>query len=93
MSLFWGGLFVLFYSFIFLLFGEVIICLFIDVLEVIEMVIDYLFWVIILFIVVMGCFLFDGVFVGLICVKDMCNIMLFSVVVGFFGLFWLVSSW
>ena len=36
-----------------------------------------------------GLFLFDGVFVGLTRAKDMRNTMLFSALVGFFGLFWI----
>ncbi|GGF08362.1 MATE family efflux transporter DinF [Pseudoalteromonas gelatinilytica] len=93
LSLFWGGLFALFYSLIFLLFGEAIIRLLTDVPEVISLATVYLPWVILLPIAAMGCFLFDGVFVGLTRAKDMRNTMLFSAVVGFFGLFWLVSSW
>ena len=93
LSLFWGGLFALFYSLIFLLFGESIIRLLTDVPEVISLATVYLPWVIILPIAAMGCFLFDGVFVGLTRAKDMRNTMLFSALVGFFGLFWVVSSW
>ena len=93
LSLFWGGLFALFYSLIFLIFGNAIIRLLTDVPEVITMAADYLPWVIILPIAAMACFLFDGVFVGLTRAKDMRNTMLISAVFGFFGLFWLVSDW
>jgi MATE family multidrug resistance protein len=93
LSLFWGGLFALFYSLIFLVFGGAIIRLLTDVPEVVSMATHYLPWVIILPIAAMGCFLFDGVFVGLTRAKDMRNTMLISATFGFFGLFWLVSDW
>ncbi|EWH04724.1 multidrug transporter MatE [Pseudoalteromonas lipolytica SCSIO 04301] len=93
LSLFWGGLFALFYSLIFLVFGGAIIRLLTDVPEVVNMATHYLPWVIILPIAAMGCFLFDGVFVGLTRAKDMRNTMLISATFGFFGLFWLVSDW
>ncbi|WP_462169318.1 MATE family efflux transporter [Pseudoalteromonas lipolytica] len=93
LSLFWGGLFALFYSLIFFVFGGAIIRLLTDVPEVVSMATHYLPWVIILPIAAMGCFLFDGVFVGLTRAKDMRNTMLISATFGFFGLFWLVSDW
>ena len=87
LSLFWGGLFALFYSLIFFVFGGAIIRLLTDVPEVVSLATHYLPWVIILPIAAMGCFLFDGVFVGLTRAKDMRNTMLISATFGFFGLF------
>ena len=84
LSLFWGGLFALFYSLIFLIFGNAIIRLLTDVPEVIRMAADYLPWVIILPIAAMACFLFDGVFVGLMRASAMRNTMLFSAIMVFF---------
>ncbi|WP_404342073.1 MATE family efflux transporter DinF [Pseudoalteromonas mariniglutinosa] len=93
LSLFWGAIFALFYSLLFLLFGAKIIALLTSVPEVIDTANAYLPWVIVLPIVAMGCFLFDGIFVGLTRAKDMRNTMLFSALIGFFAVFWLFREW
>ena len=39
------------------------------------------------------CFIFDGVFIGLTRAKDMRNAMIVSSIFGFFGVFLLLESW
>lgn len=91
-SVFWGMLFGLLYSLFFAVFGAQIIMLLTNVPEVINEARLYLPWVIALPLLAMSCFLFDGVFVGLTRAKDMCNSMLFSATVGFFGVFWIFNE-
>lgn len=88
-SVFWGGLFGLFYSVFFALLGKQIISLLTDIPEVINAAQSYLLWIILLPTLAMSCFLFDGIFVGLTRAKDMRNTMIISALIGFFGVFWL----
>jgi MATE family multidrug resistance protein len=76
-------MFALLYSFVFALFGLSIVKLLTNIPEVISASQAYLFWLIILPLVAMWCFIFDGVFVGLTRAQDMRNSMFFAVVFGF----------
>ncbi|MBB1431721.1 MATE family efflux transporter DinF [Pseudoalteromonas sp. SG43-4] len=87
-SVFWGMLFGVLYSLFFALFGNTIIKLLTNVPEVIQEATHYLPWIVVLPILAMSCFLFDGVFVGLTRAKNMRNSMMLSAGVGFFGVFW-----
>ncbi|MBH0069421.1 MATE family efflux transporter [Pseudoalteromonas sp. NZS100] len=87
-SVFWGMLFGVLYSLFFALFGNTIIKLLTNVPEVIQEATHYLPWIVVLPILAMSCFLFDGVFVGLTRAKNMRNSMILSAGVGFFGVFW-----
>lgn len=92
-SVFWGMLFAFCYSVFFALLGKKIITLLTDIPEVITAANEYLPWLIFMPLAAMSCFLFDGIFVGLTRAKDMRNTMVFSALVGFFGVFWLFSAW
>ncbi|WP_201023021.1 MATE family efflux transporter [Pseudoalteromonas sp. H103] len=92
-SVFWGMLFGILYSAFFALFGSTIIKLLTNVPEVIQEATHYLPWVIVLPILAMSCFLFDGVFVGLTRAKNMRNSMILSAGVGFYGVFWVFIDW
>lgn len=92
-SVFWGMLFAFCYSVFFALFGKKIITLLTDIPEVISAANEYLAWLIFMPLAAMSCFLFDGIFVGLTRAKDMRNTMVFSALVGFFGVFWVFSAW
>ncbi|MBB1347421.1 MULTISPECIES: MATE family efflux transporter DinF [unclassified Pseudoalteromonas] len=87
-SVFWGMLFGVLYSLFFALFGNTIIKLLTNVPEVIQEATHYLPWIVVLPILAMSCFLFDGIFVGLTRAKNMRNSMILSAGVGFFGVFW-----
>ncbi|WP_246240040.1 MATE family efflux transporter DinF [Pseudoalteromonas caenipelagi] len=93
LSLFWGGAFALLYTLIFAAFGNEIITLLTDIPEVISHAQSYLPWLIALPIIAMGCFLFDGVFVGLTRAKEMRNSMLLSTTFGFFLPLLLATAW
>jgi MATE family multidrug resistance protein len=92
-SVFWGMLFGLVSSLFFAVFGRYIITLLTNVPNVIREATIYLPWIIVLPLLAMSCFLFDGVFVGLTRAKDMRNSMLLSAAVGFFGVFALFHQW
>ena len=86
-------LFGVLYSLFFALFGNTIIKLLTNVPEVIQEATHYLPWIVVLPILAMSCFLFDGVFVGLTRAKNMRNSMILSAGVGFFGVFWVFIDW
>jgi MATE family multidrug resistance protein len=92
-SLFWGAVFAALYSVTFALLGADIIALLTDLPDVIDEAVRYLPWLIVLPLIAMGCFLFDGIFVGLTRAKEMRNSMLLSASVGFFLPWWLTTSW
>ncbi|MCF6438394.1 MATE family efflux transporter [Pseudoalteromonas luteoviolacea] len=83
-STLWGGLFALLYCFVFALFGPSIIGMLTTIPSVVETALIYLPWLIILPLIAMSCFLFDGVFVGLTRAREMRNSMIFSALFGFF---------
>ncbi|WP_261626065.1 MATE family efflux transporter DinF [Pseudoalteromonas holothuriae] len=93
LSVFWGAVFALLYSLLFAIFGNQIIMLLTDIPEVITHAYRYLPWLIILPIIAMACFLFDGVFVGLTRAREMRNSMLLAATMGFFLPFMLTTSW
>ncbi|OHU96397.1 MATE family efflux transporter [Pseudoalteromonas byunsanensis] len=92
-SVFWGGIFALLYALFFATVGTQLIQLLTDIPEVVAHAQMYLPWLTLLPVVAMGCFIFDGVFVGLTRAKAMRNSMLFSAGLGFFLPFVLTMSW
>ncbi|KZN44802.1 MATE family efflux transporter DinF [Pseudoalteromonas luteoviolacea] len=91
-SVFWGSVFALLYCVIFAVFGELIITLLTSIPSVIETATGYLPWLVILPIIAMSCFLFDGIFVGLTRAREMRNSMIVSAVCGFFLPFLIVKD-
>ncbi|WP_105199988.1 MATE family efflux transporter DinF [Pseudoalteromonas sp. T1lg10] len=92
-SLQWGAVFAVLYAVGFYVFGEQVIRLLTDVPEVNSLAIAYLPWLVLMPLIAMSCFLFDGIFVGLMRAKDMRNTMMLSALVGFFGVFVLTQGW
>jgi len=92
-SVFWGVLFGVLYSVFFAVFGRYIITLLTNVPDVIELATTYLPWIIVLPLLAMSCFLFDGIFVGLTRAKDMRNSMFVAAGIGFFGVFFIFNQW
>ncbi|WP_417710162.1 MATE family efflux transporter DinF [Pseudoalteromonas umbrosa] len=83
-SILWGSLFAVLYCFVFALFGPSIIGMLTTIPSVVDTALVYLPWLIILPLIAMSCFLFDGVFVGLTRAREMRNSMIFSALFGFF---------
>ncbi|KZN68890.1 hypothetical protein N478_13275 [Pseudoalteromonas luteoviolacea S4060-1] len=91
-SVFWGAVFALLYCIIFAVFGESIITLLTSIPSVINTATGYLPWLVVLPIIAMSCFLFDGVFVGLTRAREMRNSMIVSAVCGFFLPFFVMKD-
>ncbi|WP_080672641.1 MATE family efflux transporter DinF [Pseudoalteromonas luteoviolacea] len=83
-SVLWGGVFAILYCFVFAVFGPTIIGMLTSIPSVVETALVYLPWLIVLPLIAMNCFLFDGVFVGLTRAREMRNSMIFSALFGFF---------
>ena len=91
-SLFWTGIFAVGYSVIFYLFNEEIILLMSSIPSVIALAKQYIIWVILLPLAACWCFLFDGVYIGLMQAKVMKNTMLISTFCCFFPAWLLLQS-
>jgi MATE family multidrug resistance protein len=91
-GLFWSSIFSLVYAIVFWLFGSDIINLLTDQLSLRENAKSYLGLMIALPLIAHWCFLFDGVFVGLTHGRAMRDSMILSAAVGFFAVWWMVST-
>ena len=91
-SLFWTGLFAVGYSLLFFFLGEQLLTLISDIPSVIEFAKEYLFWMILLPIIACWCFLFDGVYIGLMQARVMRNSMVFSTFACFFPCWWVLQN-
>lgn len=81
------------YSLLFLLAGHALIHLMTDLDEIRKTASEYIMYIYWLPICAAGCFLLDGIFVGLADGKSMRNSMLISVLLVYFPLFYLLSDW
>ena len=84
LALLWSGLFALLYSTVFWLFGKKLILLMTSIESVINYAQQYLIWIIFLPLIACWCYLFDGVYIGLMQAKVMRNSMLISTFLVFF---------
>lgn len=91
-ALFWTGLFALTYSALFAIAGDLLIGLLTDIPEVVFSTEQYVHWMIILPILGCWCYLFDGVFVGLMKAKVMRNSMIIATFGCFFPMWWLLQG-
>lgn len=88
-ALLWTGIFAIGYSLLFAYGGELLLTLISDIPSVITYAKEYLLWMTILPIIACWCFLFDGVYIGLMQAKVMRNSMIFSTFACFFPCWWL----
>jgi MATE family multidrug resistance protein len=91
LALFWTAIFALFYSVIFWLFGEQLILLMTSIKSVVNYAQQYLLWIVFLPLLSCWCYLFDGVYIGLMQAKIMRNSMLFSTFMIFFPTWFLLQ--
>jgi len=82
-SLFWTGAFALCYSFIFIFAGDIFVTWITDIDEVITFTEQYMFWIILLPLIGCWCYLYDGIYIGLMQARAMRN----SMIVATFGCF------
>lgn len=88
LSLIWTGIFALAYSSGFYLLGQQFIYLITDIESVVLVASEYLPWMILLPVISCWCFLFDGVYIGLMQAKAMRNSMIVATFACFFPM-WL----
>jgi MATE family multidrug resistance protein len=91
-ALFWTGLFALSYSLLFAIAGDFFVGLLTDIPDVVISTKQYIYWIIILPILGCWCYLFDGVFVGLMKAKAMRNSMILATFGCFFPMWWLFQG-
>jgi len=91
-ALFWTAIFALFYSIIFYIFGESLILLMTSIAAVVEFATQYLFWIVLLPLIACWCYLFDGIYIGLMEAKTMRNSMIISTFLVFFPAWFMLQS-
>jgi MATE family multidrug resistance protein len=91
-SLFWTTIFAVFYSGLFMMLGDAIIAIMSNIPDVIAFTKHYMVWIIILPLVACWCFLFDGVYIGLMQAKIMRNSMIISTFGVFFPVWFLLQE-
>ena len=91
-ALMWTGIFAVAYSLLFTFFGEYLLLLISDIPSVIDFAKEYLFWMMLLPVISCWCYLFDGVYIGLMQAKAMRNSMVIATFACFFPLWWLLKN-
>lgn len=91
-ALVWTVFFALAYSLLFIFFGENLLSLITDIPSVVDFAKEYLFWMMLLPVIACWCYLFDGVYIGLMQAKAMRNSMVIATFACFFPLWWLLKS-
>lgn len=92
LSLLWTAIFALGYSALFAIAGDFIVTLITDIPSVIATTSQYLTWVIVMPLLACWCYLFDGVYIGLMQAKVMRNSMIVASFGCFFPFWWLLES-
>ena len=92
LSLFWTAVFAIFYSVIFIVFGEALVRLMTNIETVMVLTNTYIVWLWVMPILACWCYLFDGVYIGLMRAKVMRNSMIISTFLGFFPLWFIFQS-
>jgi len=92
-ALLWTGAFAVLYSLLFAFAGEYLLTLISDIPSVVNFAKDYLIWMVLLPVISCWCYLFDGVYIGLMQAKAMRNSMIIATFGCFFPLWWLLKSW
>lgn len=91
-ALAWTGVCAVGYSLLFIFFGENLLLLISDIPSVVDFAKEYLFWMMLLPVIACWCYLFDGVYIGLMQAKAMRNSMVIATFACFFPLWWLLRS-
>lgn len=91
-ALFWSFIFACLYALLFATLGPFLLRLITDIPNVIEFAQQYIGWMVLLPIVSCWCFLYDGVYIGLMQAKIMRNSMIISIFACFFPVWFLLQS-
>ena len=92
-ALCWTGIFALAYSLMFYLVGNYFITTISNITEVVDYAQQHLFWIVALPILACWCYLYDGVYVGLMQAHIMRNSMLIATFGCFFPVWWLLEDY
>ncbi len=92
-ALFWTINFALFYSVLFAIAGEFLLSIISDIPSVLRVAKEHLIWMIWLPIIACWCFLYDGVYIGLMQAKAMRNSMIVATFGGFFPIWYLLKDY
>lgn len=92
-ALFWNLMFACAYSLLFLIAGEYLLTLITNIDSVITFAKGYLFWIVLLPIISCWCYLYDGIYIGLLQAKVMRNSMIVATFGGFFPLWYLLQGY
>lgn len=88
----WGWILAAFFTLVYLVLGNTLIKMLTDIPQVIATSMEYKFWVLLIPIVSMASFIWDGVFIGITAARQMRNSMLIAVFVVFFPVWFLFNS-
>jgi len=91
-ALLWAGLFAVLYSLFFAFAGEFLLTLISDIPSVIGFAKEYLIWMVLMPVISCWCYLFDGVYIGLMQAKAMRNSMIIATFTCFFPLWWVLQN-
>ena len=92
-ALFWTGVFALAYSLLFYFAGNYFILTISNITAVVDYAQQYLFWIVALPLLACWCYLYDGVYVGLMQAHIMRNSMLIATFGCFFPVWWLLQDY
>lgn len=90
-ALLWTGIFAVAYSLFFIVAGEFLLTLISDIPNVLSFAKEYLIWMVLMPVMSCWCFIFDGVYIGLMQVKVMRNSMIIATFLCFFPLWWILQ--
>lgn len=92
-SLIWTGIFALIYSVFFFCFDTWLISLMTSIPAVITFTQQYIVWLWLMPVVACWCYLFDGVYIGLMQAKIMRNSMVIATFIGFFPVWYVFKNY
>ncbi len=92
-ALFWTGIFALAYSLVFYFAGRYFIASISSIPEVVDYALQHIGWIIALPLIACWCYLYDGVYVGLMQASIMRNSMLIATFGCFFPVWWLLKDY
>ncbi|MGB2739820.1 MAG: MATE family efflux transporter [Cognaticolwellia sp.] len=92
-ALFWTGIFALGYSLLFYFLGPYFILTISDIPEVVDYAQQHILWIVALPLLACWCYLYDGVYVGLMQAHIMRNSMLLATFGCFFPVWWLLKDY
>jgi len=91
LSFLWGLILALLYAAVYLLFYDQLLHLFSSDLEVIVFAQKYKFWMVLFPILAFACYIWDGIFIGLLASKEMRDSMIISLAI-FLGIYHFVDT-